>query len=77
MINKEINNNKRNNKDLMKAYKGNYKFYEMNKLPNSPTIISEEPGYEESLAINSSFNKASLRPNFLKNNFFSFTKKGN
>ena len=77
MINKEINNNKRNNKDLMNSYNGIYKFCEMEKLPNAPTIISEEPGYEESFAINSSFNKASLRPNFLKNNFFSFTKKGN
>ena len=43
----------------MNTYKGNYKFYEMNKLPNAPIIISEEPGYEESLAINSSFNISS------------------
>ena len=48
MINKEINNNKRNNKDLMNSYNGIYKFCEMEKLPNAPTIISEEPGYEES-----------------------------
>ena len=67
-INKEINNNKRNNRDLMNAYKGNYKFYEMNKLPNAPTIISEEPGYEESLARDSSFNITSLRTSLLNNN---------
>ena len=63
-----INNNKSNNQDLMNAYKENNKIYEMNKLLNSPTVVSEEPGYEESLTRNSSFNIASLRTNFLKNN---------
>ena len=47
--NKKIDKNKNKNKELMDAYKGNYKFYVMNNLHNTQTIISEEPGKEESL----------------------------
>ena len=65
----QINNkNKYDNQALMNAYKGNYKFYEMNNLTNAKTIISEDPGNEESLGRHSSINKGGRKSTFLSIN---------
>ena len=56
--------NKNNNDILMNAYKGNYKYYEMNKITNTKTIINEDPANEESFQRNS----INLKNNLLNNN---------
>ena len=77
---KEINNKDNNDKDnndkndkteneqLMNAYKGKYKFYEMNNIINTKTIIKEDIGNEESLAKRSTINRGLMLSNFVKNN---------
>ena len=67
-LNEKNNKDKTENEQLMNAYKGKYKFYEMNDIINTKTIIKEDIANEESLARRSTINRGIMMNNFLKNN---------